>query len=103
MTSSSMSLYQPHLFLPQGDNLLSVMTELASSPYLADPGDYRHGSMVFFDVIGYFMVVYPERMGSIMNAIVALVVFLGVGRKVLGRNGNGKFFKILKNKMCISY
>ncbi|CAH1774986.1 unnamed protein product, partial [Owenia fusiformis] len=69
-----------------GENLLSSIKALASSPYLAEPGEYRHGTMVFFDFIGYFLVLYPERMGIILNSMTVLVVFIGILRKVVGRD-----------------
>jgi len=50
-----------------GDNLLAIVRALADSPYLTHPGEYRHGKLVYFDVVGHFMVVYTERVGFIVN------------------------------------
>ncbi|KAL5486377.1 hypothetical protein EMCRGX_G018844 [Ephydatia muelleri] len=56
-----------------GDNLVALVKGVANSPFLAHPGDYKHGKVVFFDFLGLFMVVYPERVGLILNTAVVLV------------------------------
>ena len=30
-----------------GDNILALVKSIVNSPFLADPGEYRHGSMMF--------------------------------------------------------
>ena len=66
------------------------MTEaLADSPLLSDPGEYRHGKLIFFDLVGLFMIHYPARIGTIVNAVVSAVIFIGMARKVMG-NGRNK-------------
>lgn len=52
--------------------MLSMVKELANSPLLGDPGSDKHGKVVFFDVLGLFSVVYPERMAVIINSMVVL-------------------------------
>ena len=74
-----------------GDNLLALVRALANSPQLADPGDDRHGNMVYCDVIGQMVIMYPQRIGAILNTIVVVVVMLDVARRILGRSGNGEF------------
>ena len=56
-----------------GDNVLALVSEIASSPLLADPGEDKHGKVTFFDVAGLFMVVYPERIGTIINCTTILL------------------------------
>lgn len=56
-----------------GENVLAVVTELANSPFLVDPGKDKHGKVTYFDFLGLFMVVYPERLGTILNC--ATVIF----------------------------
>ena len=53
----------------------ALVRGVATSPLLAHPGEYRHGKVVFFDFLGLFMVVYPERLGAIINAIFVLASF----------------------------
>uniref|UniRef100_A0A8C2I3M0 Endoplasmic reticulum metallopeptidase 1 n=1 Tax=Cyprinus carpio TaxID=7962 RepID=A0A8C2I3M0_CYPCA len=62
-----------------GDNILSVLKHLVMSDELADSSAYRHGNMVFFDLLGVTVVAYPARVGTIINymAAVATVIYLG--------------------------
>ncbi|XP_069127736.1 endoplasmic reticulum metallopeptidase 1-like [Argopecten irradians] len=64
-----------------GENLLSIVHALANNPKLADPGDDRHGSMVFYDLVGLVVVHYPKRIGSILNCIVSFCTFILLWRK----------------------
>ncbi|XP_051876368.1 endoplasmic reticulum metallopeptidase 1 isoform X2 [Pristis pectinata] len=64
-----------------GDNILAVLQYLATSEELADSTQYRHGSVVFFDVLGLFVVAYPKRIGTIINCLVAVATVLYLGRK----------------------
>lgn len=61
------------------------MKELANSPLLGDPGADRHGKVVFFDILGLFSVVYPERIAVIINSMVVLgcvaSLYFGISRK----------------------
>ena len=72
-----------------GDNLLEMVKAFASSPLLSDPGEERLGRMVFYDVIGYFMVLYPARIGYILNNAILVIVILGIAKKVMGKNDRG--------------
>lgn len=51
------------------------------SDMLADSSDYRHGNMVFFDVLGVVVVAYPARVGTILNYVVATAAFLYLAKK----------------------
>ncbi|XP_015194061.2 endoplasmic reticulum metallopeptidase 1 isoform X2 [Lepisosteus oculatus] len=64
-----------------GDNILAVVKHLALSDKLADSSEYRHGNMVFFDLLGIFVVAYPARMGTIINYMVAVATFIYLGKK----------------------
>ena len=67
-----------------GENILALVKKIAKSPLLADPGGYRHGSMVYFDFLGLFVVYYPERIGVILNTITALVALICILRRIRG-------------------
>ncbi|XP_031245925.1 endoplasmic reticulum metallopeptidase 1 isoform X3 [Mastomys coucha] len=74
-----------------GDNILAVLKYLATSDMLASSSEYRHGNMVFFDVLGLLVIAYPSRVGSIINYMVVMAVVLYLGRKLLQpkhRNAN---------------
>ncbi|GAB1302313.1 Endoplasmic reticulum metallopeptidase 1 [Apodemus speciosus] len=74
-----------------GDNILAVLKHLATSDMLASSSEYRHGSMVFFDVLGLLVIAYPSRVGSIINYMVVMAVVLYLGKKLLQpkhRNAN---------------
>uniref|UniRef100_A0A8D0FPZ1 Endoplasmic reticulum metallopeptidase 1 n=1 Tax=Strix occidentalis caurina TaxID=311401 RepID=A0A8D0FPZ1_STROC len=66
-----------------GDNILAVLKYLATSDKLAKSFEYRHGNVVFFDVLGLFVVAYPARVGTIMNYITAATAFLYLSKKLL--------------------
>ena len=54
------------------------------SPLLPNPGEDKHGKMVFFDFLGLFSVVYPERLAVVINSFFVLisvaVVYFGVAK-----------------------
>nr|XP_061800741.1 endoplasmic reticulum metallopeptidase 1-like [Nerophis lumbriciformis] len=64
-----------------GDNILAVLKHLLMSEKLADSSEYRHGNMVFFDVLGVAVVAYPARVGTILNYMVAVATFFYLARK----------------------
>lgn len=66
-----------------GDNILALLKHLVTTETLADPSEYRHGSMVFFDVLGVAMVAYPARVGSIINYMVAIATLVYLAKKCL--------------------
>ncbi|KAM3874110.1 endoplasmic reticulum metallopeptidase 1 [Diretmus argenteus] len=71
-----------------GDNILAVLKHLLMSKELADSSQYRHGNMVFFDLLGVVVVAYPARVGTILNYLVATATFLYLAKKA-SRPGNG--------------
>ncbi len=57
-----------------------MIKEIANSPYLANPGEEKHGKVVYFDFIGLYMVVYTHRVGVILNVVTMATVLLTVWR-----------------------
>uniref|UniRef100_A0A4W3HYA7 Endoplasmic reticulum metallopeptidase 1 n=1 Tax=Callorhinchus milii TaxID=7868 RepID=A0A4W3HYA7_CALMI len=72
-----------------GDNILAVLQYLATSVELADSKAYRHGTMVFFDVLGLFVVAYPARIGAIINYLVAAAAIVYLAKKFSVSKGLG--------------
>ena len=72
-----------------GDNLLAVVRAIVDSELLADPAEYRHGHMIYFDFVGLFMVILPVRLGMLINVIAIIFVMLRLAAKLL-RSGSGK-------------
>ncbi|CAL9683376.1 unnamed protein product [Knipowitschia caucasica] len=70
-----------------GDNILAVLKYLVMSEKLADAPKYRHGNMVFFDLLGVVVVAYPARVGTILNYMVAAATFVYLAKKA-SRPGN---------------
>uniref|UniRef100_A0A673VFL4 Endoplasmic reticulum metallopeptidase 1 n=1 Tax=Suricata suricatta TaxID=37032 RepID=A0A673VFL4_SURSU len=61
---------------------------------LPSSSKYRHGNMVFFDVLGLFVVAYPSRVGSIVNYAVVLAVVSYLGQRLLRpRHKTGSYAK----------
>ncbi|XP_056444517.1 endoplasmic reticulum metallopeptidase 1 [Gadus chalcogrammus] len=71
-----------------GDNILAVLKHLVMSEELGDSSQYRHGNMVFFDLLGMVVVAYPARVGTILNYVVAVATFLYLAKKA-ARPGSG--------------
>ncbi|XP_027471113.1 endoplasmic reticulum metallopeptidase 1 isoform X2 [Zalophus californianus] len=71
------------LVFQTGDNILAVLKYLATSDMLPSSSKYRHGNMVFFDVLGLFVIAYPSRVGSIINSVVVMAGVLYLGKKLL--------------------
>ncbi|XP_016334407.1 endoplasmic reticulum metallopeptidase 1-like [Sinocyclocheilus anshuiensis] len=65
------------------DNILSVLKHLVMSDELADSSEYRHGNMVFFDLLGLMMVAYPAHVGTVINYMVAVAAVIYLGGKCL--------------------
>ncbi|KAM9307327.1 endoplasmic reticulum metallopeptidase 1 [Pholidichthys leucotaenia] len=79
-----------------GDNILAVLKYLVTSEKLADSSEYRHGNMVFFDLLGVVVVAYPARVGTILNYMVATATFLYLAKKAsLPGNGGGRYVRDL--------
>ncbi|XP_067839735.1 endoplasmic reticulum metallopeptidase 1 [Heptranchias perlo] len=76
-----------------GDNILAVLQYLATSEELADSAQYRHGTMVFFDALGLFVVAYPARIGAIINYMVAVAAVLYLGKKFSISINHGSHYK----------
>ncbi|XP_019621135.1 PREDICTED: endoplasmic reticulum metallopeptidase 1-like [Branchiostoma belcheri] len=84
-----------------GENLLSIVQHLVNSPYLAYPGEYRHGKTVFFDVIGQFMVVYPHHVAIIINCLAVLFTLVYFGYKLKpSRTGGSSGLLYLRQLFC---
>ncbi|KAI4816374.1 hypothetical protein KUCAC02_008701 [Chaenocephalus aceratus] len=79
-----------------GDNILAVLKYLVNSEKLADSSEYRHGNMVFYDLLGVFVVAYPARVGTILNYMVATATFLYLAKKAsMPGNGGGRYVREL--------
>lgn len=79
-----------------GDNILAVLKHLVMSEELADSSEYRHGNMVFFDLLGVVVVAYPARVGAILNYMTAAATFVYLGRKAaLPGNVGGRYVREL--------
>ncbi|CAF99206.1 unnamed protein product, partial [Tetraodon nigroviridis] len=78
------------------DNILAVLRHLLMSEELADSSEYRHGNMVFFDLLGVLVVAYPARVGTILNYVVAAATFLYLAKKASQPgNGGGRYVRDL--------
>uniref|UniRef100_A0AAZ3RSJ5 Endoplasmic reticulum metallopeptidase 1 n=1 Tax=Oncorhynchus tshawytscha TaxID=74940 RepID=A0AAZ3RSJ5_ONCTS len=79
-----------------GDNILAVLKHLVMSEELADSSEYRHGNMVFFDLLGMVVVAYPARVGTIINYMTAMATFLYLFKKCSHpSNVGGRYIKEL--------
>ncbi|XP_050960271.1 endoplasmic reticulum metallopeptidase 1 isoform X3 [Labeo rohita] len=86
-----------------GDNILSVLKHLLMSDELADSSAYRHGNMVFFDLLGVTVVAYPARVGTIINYMAAVATVIYLGKKcMLTSNAGGRYMRDLACAACVA-
>lgn len=83
---------EPGCLQRTGDNILALVRALVDSPYFIDPGVYRHGSLVFYDFLGFFVVAYPQRMAVLLNTLVVVVVVAMATKKALGDSHKTKTY-----------
>ncbi|CAI9721115.1 Hypothetical predicted protein [Octopus vulgaris] len=83
---------QPGCIQRGGENLKNLLETIASTPKLADPGADRHGNMVFYDVLGFYMFVYPKRIAAILNIVIVVCSLLLIAKSYLfyGNSSKGK-------------
>jgi len=72
-----------------GDNLLAIVRAIIDTELLADPTEYRHGHVIYFDFVGLFMVILPVRLGTFINITTTIFVMLRFVAKLL-KSGHGK-------------
>jgi len=82
-----------------GDNLLAVVRAIVDSELLADPAEYRHGHVIYFDFVGLFMIILPVRLGMLVNVIATVFVMLWFATKLL-RSGPGECLFSPIGKSC---
>lgn len=59
-----------------------MVKALANSPYIAAPETFTGGAVVYFDVLGLFVVSYSQWLSHLMNAAVILCVLFKIGLSV---------------------
>uniref|UniRef100_A0A1A9ZGV6 Uncharacterized protein n=1 Tax=Glossina pallidipes TaxID=7398 RepID=A0A1A9ZGV6_GLOPL len=55
-----------------GDNVLALVRAIANSTELEDTGKFAAGHVVFYDIMGLFLVFYDESTGILLNIAVSL-------------------------------
>ena len=79
--------------LLSGDNLLAIVRAIIDSQLLADPAEYRHGHVIYFDFVGLFMVILPVRLGTLVDVVAIFFVVLRFAAKLL-KSGHGKCWQL---------
>lgn len=69
---------------------MSIVRAIVNSSLLADPADYRHGHMIYFDFVGLFMIILPVRLCTAVNVVVIAFMMLRFAVKLL-RSGHGNY------------
>ncbi|XP_060607181.1 endoplasmic reticulum metallopeptidase 1-like [Ruditapes philippinarum] len=86
-----------------GENLLAVLWELSKSSHLADPGPEKDGTMIFFDLVGYVMIYYPQRVAVVINSALMAAILFRIIRKTFNidrsDNHDVKYFQNLLKAM----
>ncbi|XP_026466461.1 endoplasmic reticulum metallopeptidase 1-like [Ctenocephalides felis] len=61
-----------------GDNLVAMLNDLGNAEEIKDTAAHAEGEMVFYDVLGLFMVTYTEITGTILNVFVAACTLITI-------------------------
>uniref|UniRef100_A0A914WX58 FXNA-like protease n=1 Tax=Plectus sambesii TaxID=2011161 RepID=A0A914WX58_9BILA len=61
-----------------GDNILATLTHLLHSPYLETAGVTDERRFVFFDVLGFFTIVYSLEIGQAVNYLVTILILVKI-------------------------
>ncbi|KAL4236001.1 Endoplasmic reticulum metallopeptidase 1 [Mactra antiquata] len=80
---------QPGCMQRSGENLLAILLKLSSSPRLANPGDEKDGTMIFFDILGYAMIYYPQRVAVVINSALVAAILFRIIRRQFNIDGSG--------------
>ncbi|KAL9918602.1 endoplasmic reticulum metallopeptidase 1 isoform 1-T4 [Glossina fuscipes fuscipes] len=59
-----------------GDNVLALTKALANAVELEDPSKYAEGNIVFYDILGWFIIYYSDQTGVIINITVSVLFLL---------------------------
>ncbi|XP_076306930.1 endoplasmic reticulum metallopeptidase 1-like isoform X2 [Tachypleus tridentatus] len=65
-----------------GENMLGLIHNILKSPHFNHPLEYRSSKLVFFDVLGLFMITYSASLGTIMNESIAILTVLEIFLKI---------------------
>lgn len=60
-------------FQHTGDNILAIAKAIANSPELPDTSKHASGNLVFYDVLGWFIIYYSDNTGVIINLSICAV------------------------------
>lgn len=75
-----------------GDNILALVRGIASGHQLSDIEQYRAGNLVFFDMLGAFVIRWPESVAGIINISAIIFSLYAVSRNVKWAKKNGELF-----------
>ena len=56
-----------------GENVLAALRGLVCTDEIVKPSYSRHGKIVFTDVLGLFAILYPQRLGNILNYSISII------------------------------
>lgn len=69
---------------------MAILLELSSSPRLANPGDEKDGTMIFFDLVGYTMIYYPQRVAVVINSALMAAILFRIIRRQFNIDNSGR-------------
>ncbi|KAL0278689.1 UNVERIFIED_CONTAM: hypothetical protein PYX00_000439 [Menopon gallinae] len=58
-----------------GENILGLTRGMANAQELSDVARFRPGNMIYFDVLGLYLVRWPEMFGNFINIITTILSF----------------------------
>ncbi|KAL5289339.1 hypothetical protein ACFFRR_009467 [Megaselia abdita] len=65
-----------------GDNMLNLVRSIATGKELEDPEPYSEGHVIFYDVLGWFLVFYTKTVGIALNYTFSVIGLIAIGASV---------------------
>ena len=91
MSFSYVCIFVIVINVSSGENILGLLRKLSSSPQLANPGDEKHGTMIYFDVVGYMMIYYPQSVAVFINSALVAAILFKILRRSFSAIASGSF------------
>ncbi len=86
-----------------GENIFAVIKSLSKSPYLIHEEEFKKGQMVFFDLLGLTMILYPKRIAVIIDIACVIMTLCYVFLQIIKRKPNLMSFIVTTSAVVVSW
>lgn len=88
-----------------GENVLALTWALANAPELDDTAAHEEGHAVFFDYLGWFMVVYTEAASIAINTVVSVAALISIAISIylMTKDDGADGLKTVLLRFCVIF